>query len=87
MILDFFTFKFDSLTVEHLGSRIYSHLLNAIAELIANAYDADARHIRIEVRGSETTTTISVIDGRISCVNCRMQKFVTITANFSAHKH
>jgi uncharacterized protein (TIGR02391 family) len=34
--------KFDPQTVDHLGAKMYSHLPNAVAELIANAYDADA---------------------------------------------
>ncbi|WP_100467589.1 hypothetical protein [Mycobacteroides abscessus] len=34
--------KFDPLTIEHLGSNMYSRLPNAVAELVANAYDADA---------------------------------------------
>ena len=32
--------SFDPKTIEHLGVKMYSHLPNAIAELIANAYDA-----------------------------------------------
>ena len=34
--------SFDPHTIEHLGVKMYSVLPNAIAELIANAYDADA---------------------------------------------
>lgn len=34
--------SFDPHTIEHLGVKMYSVLPNAIAELIANAYNADA---------------------------------------------
>jgi len=38
---------FDPQTVDHLGAKMYSHLPNAIAELIANAYDADANNVEV----------------------------------------
>ena len=53
------TLKFDPQTVDHLGSRMYSHLPNAIAELVANAYDADAHHVIVKV---DENQSISVID-------------------------
>mgnify|MGYP000078733628 FL=1 len=59
MTLKPLTLKFDPQTVDHLGSRMYSHLPNAIAELIANAYDADAHQVRIEV-GKDSS--VRVID-------------------------
>ena len=36
---------FDPYTIEHLGVRMYSTLPPVLAELIANAYDADAEHV------------------------------------------
>lgn len=41
--------RFEPQTVDHLGARMYSHLPNALAELVANAYDADAHNVRIEI--------------------------------------
>lgn len=38
---------FDPQTVDHLGAKMYSHLPNAIAELVANAYDADANNVDV----------------------------------------
>ena len=32
--------KFDPRTIEHLGIKMYSQLPYALAELVANAYDA-----------------------------------------------
>jgi len=43
------TLRFDPQTVDHLGARMYSHLPNAIAELVANAYDADAANVNISL--------------------------------------
>lgn len=41
---------FDPQTVDHLGAKMYSQLPNAVAELVANAYDADATSVRIFLR-------------------------------------
>lgn len=38
---------FDPSTIEHLGIRMYSTLPPVMAELVANAYDADARKVTI----------------------------------------
>tara|TARA_R110002095_G_scaffold76427_5_gene65337 strand:+ start:4445 stop:6088 length:1644 start_codon:yes stop_codon:yes gene_type:complete len=39
--------KFDPKTIEHLGVKMYSTLPPALAELISNAYDADADEVEI----------------------------------------
>ena len=41
--------KFDPSTIEHLGIKMYSQLPQALAELVANAYDADASEVRIDL--------------------------------------
>lgn len=48
--------SFDPATVEHLGYRMYSHLPNALAELVANSYDADATAVTVTVttRGAQS---------------------------------
>ena len=50
---------FDPQTVDHLGAKMYSHLPNALAELIANAYDADATKVMIKI---EPNGSISITD-------------------------
>lgn len=40
--------KFDPSTIEHLGIKMYSQLPQALAELVANAYDADAENVVIK---------------------------------------
>lgn len=54
--------KFDPHTIEHLGSNMYSRLPNAVAELVANAYDADATEISVRVVGSGESQHIVVED-------------------------
>ena len=41
--------KFDPRTIEHLGIKMYSQLPYALAELVANAYDAGAENVRIKL--------------------------------------
>ncbi|GHH71028.1 TIGR02391 family protein [Promicromonospora soli] len=50
--------SFDPMTIEHLGFRMYSRLPNAVAELVANAYDADANNVQVELdtTGSQKVT-------------------------------
>jgi TIGR02391 family protein len=54
--------SFDPHTIEHLGVKMYSVLPNAIAELIANAYDAEAKVVNIVLKEDEGEKSISVID-------------------------
>lgn len=51
---------FDPMTIEHLGFKMYSHLPNAVAELIANSYDADATHVSVVI--GDDGRSISIID-------------------------
>ena len=48
--------SFDPNTIEHLGIQMYSTLPPVIAELVANAYDADAKSVKIclEDQGEKT---------------------------------
>ncbi len=45
--------KFDPRTIEHLGIKMYSRLPFALAELIANGYDAAAESVEIKLYDSE----------------------------------
>jgi len=53
---------FDPMTIEHLGVRMYSTLPPVLAELIANAYDADAGNVEIILKDQEAVKEISVSD-------------------------
>ena len=57
--------SFDPHTIEHLGIKMYSVLPNAIAELIANAYDAEANTVNIELKENNEGKSIAVIDDGI----------------------
>ena len=54
--------SFDPHTIEHLGIKMYSVLPNAIAELIANAYDAEATSVHIKLIDDGTREKIIVVD-------------------------
>jgi hypothetical protein len=49
--------RFDPQTVEHLGAKMYSHLPNAVAELVANAYDADASDVEVVI-GADSSVQV-----------------------------
>ena len=57
--------SFDPQTIEHLGIQMYSVLPNAIAELIANAYDAEASKVHINLIEDGKHKSISVSDNGI----------------------
>ena len=54
--------SFDPHTIEHLGIKMYSRLPNAIAELIANAYDADAHNVYIKITDKNDEKSICISD-------------------------
>lgn len=45
--------RFEAHTIEHLGVKMYSHTPPAIAELIANSYDACAKEVHIRLYSRE----------------------------------
>lgn len=54
--------SFDPQTIEHLGVKMYSQLPNAIAELIANSYDAESPEVHIILKDNEEEKSIAVVD-------------------------
>ncbi|MEO7819763.1 MAG: ATP-binding protein, partial [Actinomycetota bacterium] len=44
-----FKMEFDIGTIKHLGLQMYSTLPPVIGELVSNAWDAEAKHVRIEI--------------------------------------
>lgn len=53
--------KFDPRTIEHLGIKMYSQLPYALAELVANAYDAGASKVIIELYDNDSSKKRIVI--------------------------
>ena len=56
------TMSFDPNTIQHLGIKMYSTLPAALAELIANAYDADATKVCIKIQDKKDDKYILVED-------------------------
>jgi len=54
--------SFDPRTIEHLGVKMYSQIPNAIAELVANSYDADAQKVFINLFDDGEDKSIEVAD-------------------------
>jgi len=57
-----FEMRFDPRTIKHLGVRMYATLPPAIAEIVANAYDADASEVTVTLReedGSPVEITVT----------------------------
>lgn len=55
--------SFDPRTIEHLGIKMYSHLPNAIAELIANGYDACSSKVTVSLTDGDERQIIVSDDG------------------------
>jgi len=53
---------FDPNTIEHLGARMYSTLPPVLAELIANAYDADAEYVFLQLNDKDGRKEIIIED-------------------------
>lgn len=53
---------FDPQTIEHLGVKMYSQLPNAIAELVANSYDAEALNVHIVLTDTVEEKSIIITD-------------------------
>lgn len=74
--------SFDPQTIEHLGVKMYSHIPNAIAELIANAYDADATEVKVKLYDNGQEKRIEVIDNGVGMdFNEINDKFLRIGRN------
>ena len=57
--------SFDPQTIEHLGVKMYSQLPNAIAELIANSYDAESSEVQINLTDNKKEKSIAIIDNGV----------------------
>lgn len=55
--------SFEPKTIEHLGVKMYSHIPPALAELIANAYDACAKKVEVKLYDSDQKKVIVADNG------------------------
>jgi conserved hypothetical protein TIGR02391 len=54
--------KFEPHTIEHLGVKMYSHVPPALAELIANSYDACSERVDIFLKDNQDEMSIQIRD-------------------------
>ena len=54
--------SFDPRTIEHLGIKMYSKIAPALAELIANAYDSDAKTVYVKLYDNKNEQRVEVED-------------------------
>lgn len=75
--------KFDPKTIEHLGVKMYATLPPALAELISNAYDADASEVTITfLEQNGTPIAITIEDNGIGMsLKDIQEKFLVIGRN------
>lgn len=73
--------RFDPNTIEHLGIQMYATLPPVLAELISNAYDADAKHVRIDLNDESEKTIIVTDDGHGMSFSDINSKFLMIGRN------
>ena len=75
--------KFDPKTIEHLGVKMYATLPPALAELISNAYDADASEVSIQfLEQNGTPVAITIEDNGFGMSLSDIQnKFLVIGRN------
>lgn len=56
-----FTMRFEPMTIEHLGLRLYSTLPPVIAELVSNAFDAEATKVEITLPRGQIRASSEVV--------------------------
>lgn len=61
-MVDKLRMSFDPNTIEHLGIKMYSNLPAALAELVANSYDAKASRVNIKIYTSDENDKSIVIE-------------------------
>ncbi len=60
-----YSMSISRLTVDKLGVKLYDKVSAVIAELIANAYDADATHVTVRAPMGEFLGPVNALCGRI----------------------
>ncbi|MBO0145424.1 ATP-binding protein [Agrobacterium sp. Ap1] len=72
-----FTFEVDINVINHLGVGLYSSTPAALTELVANAWDAEAKNVWIDIQADKDTITIED-DGHGMDANAIKQKFLHV---------
>ena len=66
--------RFHGRVLEHLGIQIYQSPVNSLAELVANAWDAEATEVRIALPTSTTAGAITIEDNGVGMTFDACQK-------------
>lgn len=74
-------FTFEIGTIDHLGVKLYSTIPPMIAELISNAWDADAHNVYLYFNDKDTKSIIVKDDGSGMDFDELNEKFLTIGRN------
>ena len=61
MSLPKFTMRFEPMTIDHLGLRLYSTLPPVISELVSNSYDAESKKVEVTIPDGSITPDSEVI--------------------------
>lgn len=56
-----FRMRFEPLTIDHLGLRLYSTLPPVISELVSNAWDAESEEVEVQIPKGQITSTSEVV--------------------------
>ena len=79
------TMKFEPKVIEHLGVRMYSTLPPVLSELIANAYDADATKVEVELNDIGKKKIVVQDNGLGMSFSDINEKFLVIGRNRREH--
>ena len=80
-------FTYDNHTIDHLGVKLYSTIPPMLAELVSNAWDADAHNVYIDLQNGEDKQICVRDDGEGMSFEERNYKFLKIGRNRRAETH
>jgi uncharacterized protein (TIGR02391 family) len=81
ILLDKLVMTFEPNTIEHLGIKMYSRLPTALAELIANAYDACSPNVAVKLYDDEGDRRVIVEDNGLGMTFDDINLFLRIGRN------
>ena len=80
-------FTYDNHTIDHLGVKLYSTIPPMLAELVSNAWDADAHNVYIDLQNGEDKQICVRDDGEGMSFEELNYKFLKIGRNRRAETH
>ena len=80
-------FTYDNQTIDHLGVKLYSTIPPMLAELISNAWDADAHNVYVELKNGDKKYISVKDDGCGMTFDELNSKFLKIGRNRRTELH